>query len=107
MICPAKGLLAAVNRSGFDVRPLAWPLALFTFQAMSPKFTRHHSPPHRIFEAGPAYNRGARPGCPFAVRRPVALVAAAGFLCLTHPPIQCAMPPCDGHAKLQRPVRGP
>jgi hypothetical protein len=62
MICPAKGLLAAVNRSGFDVRPLAWPLALFTFQAMSPKFTRQHSPPHRIFEAGPAHNRGARLG---------------------------------------------
>lgn len=70
MICPAKGLLAAVNRSGFDARSLAWPLALFTFQAMSPitfqamspKFKRHHSPPHRIFEAGPAHNRGARLG---------------------------------------------
>jgi len=85
MICPAKGFSVAVNRSGFDVHPVARPLPHFTFKGKSPKFMRHHPPLDRSFETGLVLNRGARLGL-FLRGSPIGGACCRRGLSLSHSP---------------------
>jgi hypothetical protein len=61
MTCPARGLLPAVDRVGYGMRPVAWPGVVVASNGVITEFMRCYRRPDRRRRTGLNHNRAPRP----------------------------------------------